>query len=444
LPHKAGDNAVNSYITIQTAEFSGIAAPGERIKPEVHARSMAKIMAPENGVAIATEAGAHHYKFIGIEFAPAPTSKYVYNLIDLGSAEFRTTAQLPHHLIFDQCYVHARGLNTARRGFALNSGLTTICNSYISGFAGAGDETQAIAGWNGAGPFNIFNNYLEGGGQGLMFGGGDPAIPNLVPADIQIRGNTFFKPAEWFGKATIKASIELKSAKRILIDGNVIDSGGPVGAFVLTVRNQDGGAPWSTIEDLEITNNIVRNAGGGFTILGRDDIHMSTEAKRIRIANNLMTAIGPDHTAMFLKINGAESVIIENNTIQHTGNMITSYGTPTRKFVFRNNIIQYNSYGIFCELGQLIACFPNGVLTGNIIADNTDLRGQGVSIGQNYPKGNSFPSGFERLGFVDYTRGDWRLLPNSPIKRKATDGGDPGVRFDQLERAQNNKSSCGE
>jgi hypothetical protein len=30
-----------------------------------------------------------------------------------------------------------------------------------------------------------------------MFGGGDPAIPNLVPSDIEIRRNYFSKPLSW-------------------------------------------------------------------------------------------------------------------------------------------------------------------------------------------------------------------------------------------------------
>lgn len=442
LKNKSAPAENVDYITIRTANLEGIAAAGERVNPELHARSMPKILAPDGSVAIGTEPGAHHYKFIGIEFSPSAEGKYLYNLIDLGAPDYTNYNQFPHHLIFDRVYVHSTGLNKARRGFALNSGLTSICNSYISGFAGAGDETQGIVGWNGPGPFNIANNYIEGGAQGIMFGGGDPSIQNLVPSDIQIRNNTIYKPAAWFGKATIKASIELKSARKVVIDGNTIDSGGHIGAFVLTVRNQDGKATWSTIEDLEITNNIVRNAGNGFTILGRDDINVSQEAKRIRVANNLMTGLGPDHSAMFLKISGGDGVTFENNTIQHTGNMITSYGDQTRRFVFRNNIIQYNLYGIFCERGTLMGCFPGGVLVGNIIVDNANVSGQGVALEQNYPRGNFFPPSFDKLGFVDYRGGNWKLTPNSPLLRRATDGGASGVRFDELERAQSSRLGC--
>jgi len=245
LPYKEphGDD----YITITTSNVSGIATEGERIRPELHARAMPKIVSPNAGVAVGTAERAHHYRFVGVEFSPAPDSRYVYNLISLGDGSFKSLSQIPHHLIFDRCYVHATGLNTARRGFALNSAETSILNSYISGFAGAGDETQAIAGWTGPGPFHIINNHLEAGGEVIMFGGGDPSIKDLVPADIEIRQNYLHKPGEWAGRATIKGMFELKNAKRVVIDGNVIESPIRTTALVLTVRNQDGTAPWSTI-----------------------------------------------------------------------------------------------------------------------------------------------------------------------------------------------------
>jgi hypothetical protein len=58
-------------------------------------------------------------------------------------------------------------------------------------------DSQAIAGYNGAGPFRIINNYLEGAGENVLFGGSDPAVTNLVPSNIQIRQNLLTKPLAW-------------------------------------------------------------------------------------------------------------------------------------------------------------------------------------------------------------------------------------------------------
>ena len=272
LPFKgAGSGTEADYITVRTSDLGDIASEGERIKPGLQARAMPKIVAPQEKAAVGTEPRAHHYKFVGIEFLPSSNATYVYNIIDLGSADYAATSQFPHHLIFDRCYVHSSGLNRARRGVALNSAETSIINSHISGFAGAGDETQAIAGWNGPGPFHLVNNYLEGAGEVVLIGGADPAVPNLVPSDIEIRRNYLRKPKEWLGRATIKGTLELKNARRVVIEGNLIESEILTTAMVLTVRNQGGQAPWSTIEDVEIKDNIVRHASTGINILGSDN-----------------------------------------------------------------------------------------------------------------------------------------------------------------------------
>lgn len=432
LPDKSREPNPEKYITIRTSDLAGIPPDGERIRPEQHARSMPKIVAPNSGVAVATAQRAHHYKFIGIEFAPAAAASYVYSLIDLGASDYKSLEQFSHHLIFDRCYVHSTGLGRARRGFALNSAETSIINSHIAGFAGEGDETQGICGWNGPGPFHIVNNYIEGGGQNIMFGGADPSIPNLVPSDIEIRRNYLYKPAEWFGRAAIKAMIELKNARMVRIEGNLIEAGGPIGAFVFTVRNQSGTAPWSTLEDVEVTNNIVRHTGSAFSLLGKDNYHPSRQATGIRIVNNLIVDIGPDYDATLMAINSMDSVTVEHNTVQQTGTIVTAIGGPTTKFILRNNIVQHSSYGIWCERGPEIAmCFPDAVVKGNVIVDNKKIGG----IDARFPRGNFFFSSFDDVGFVDYLRGDWRLTPKSKVKGKTTEGKDPGVAFELLRAA---------
>ena len=443
LPFKSGGSGTDAdYITIRTSELGGIANIAERIKPTLHARAMPKIVAPNEKAAVATEPRAHHYKFIGVEFLPAVNANYVYNVIDLGSADYTSPSQFPHHLIFDRCYVHSTGLNRARRGFALNSAETSIVNSHVSGFAGAGDETQAIAGWNGPGPFHIVNNYLEGAGEVVLIGGADPTVPNLVPSDIEIRRNYLHKPSEWNGRALIKGTFELKNARRVVIEGNLIESEILTTAIVLTVRNQGGKAPWSTIEDVEIKNNLVRHASTGINIMGNDNEHRSQEAKRIRIVNNLLVDIvrdKPDNIPYFLQTNGGQQITVAHNTVQQAGNIITAYGEPTAGFIFRDNIVQFNNYGIVCltngsECGReniFCNCFPGGVFRGNVIADNLGAAASD-RVEEKFPAGNYFVSSFQRIGFSDFAHGDWQLDTNSKTRKRASDGGDPGVNFDGL------------
>jgi len=446
LPFKRDGSATDAdYITIRTSDVSGISKDGERVIPTQHARAMPKIVAAQEKPAIATEPQAHHYKFIGIEFLPAANTSYVYNVIDLGSADYNSSSQFPHHLIFDRCYVHSPGLNRARRGFALNSAETSIINSHVSGFAGAGDETQAVAAWNGPGPFHMINNYLEGAGEIVLIGGADPSIPNLVPADIEIRRNYFRKPREWIGRATIKGTLELKNARRVVIEGNLIESEILTTAIVITVRNQGGKAPWSTIEDVEIKNNIVRHASSGVNILGSDNEQHSQEARRIRIVNNLLVDIVASETnniPYFLQTNAGQEITVAHNTVEQAGNIITAYGAPTGNFIFRDNIVQFNRYGIVCSVPRFecrrenifCSCFPAGVFKGNVFADNMGVA-TSDTLEEKYPRGNYFISSYQRVAFTDFANGNWSPESIGRIRGKATDGKNPGVDVGDLRSA---------
>ncbi len=189
---------------------------------------------------------------------------------------------MPHHFIVDRSYIHGTSTQEIQRGVTLNGSEITISNSYISNIHGRGYDTQALCGWNGPGPFHIINNYLEAAGENVMFGGGVPSITNLVPANIEIRRNTFFKPLSWkVGHPTyaaiqwsIKNLLELKNARSVIIDGNVFENcwtADQIGYAVLfTVRSEGGRAPWATVENISFTNNTVKNTDQGIQFLGTD------------------------------------------------------------------------------------------------------------------------------------------------------------------------------
>src|SRR5205823_193559 len=93
---------------------------------------------------------------------------------------------------------------------------------------------------------------------------GDSAETDLsaVPSEIEVRRKYFFKPLKWkpgdpsydgFGWV-VKNLMELKNAQRVLAEGNTYehnwaeDQNGY--AILFTVRNQDGAAPWSVVQDV--------------------------------------------------------------------------------------------------------------------------------------------------------------------------------------------------
>ncbi|MEJ7617482.1 MAG: hypothetical protein WKF30_11095 [Pyrinomonadaceae bacterium] len=205
LTNKTG----TGWIVIRSSNMSGLPPEGTRVVPSLHAGAMPKVLAPDYTVyssLIRTGPGAHHYRFVGIEFGITSDLLYLTTLIELGqdSSEQSTLGVVPHDIVIDRCYIHGNDLGSVRRGVALNSSRTAIIDSYISNIHGINTDVQAIGGWNGPGPFKIANNYLESSGENILFGGGAIKIPGMLPSDIEFRRNLVARPTQW------KESIILK------------------------------------------------------------------------------------------------------------------------------------------------------------------------------------------------------------------------------------------
>ena len=433
LPLKKG----TGEIVIQSSRASDL-PENVRVTPAKSAL-FAKLQTTNEEPVLKTAAGAHHYRFVGIEFSTSTPSVKVYDLIRLGGGrrEQKTLDSVPHHLVIDRCYIRGFDTQDVQRGISLNSAETTISNSYISEIHGVGYDTQAIAGWNGPGPFHIINNHLEGAGENVLFGGADPANPEMIPSNIEIRGNYVFKPLSWNVKHptyggkhwTVKNSFELKNAKNVVIDGNIFENNwtdGQTGiAILFTVRNQEGTAPYSILENVTFTNNIVKGAEGALNLLGSDNEKPSQRSSGLMIANNLFVDIrGP-----FLTMNGYNNVSIIHNTHFQSFNITILYGTPVEQFVYRDNLTIRGpkGYGVFGDsLGEGLApmrkFIPGAVFKNNVIA------GADSSV---YPKDNYYPPP-EKVGFVNFEKGDYRLAPSSPYAKAASDGQPVGCDWSKL------------
>ncbi|MBS1788280.1 MAG: hypothetical protein JST85_11180 [Acidobacteria bacterium] len=444
-----GSNSPQDWIVIRSAvPDSCLPAPGTRITPEFE-RLLPKIISPDGGAAIGTDEGAHHYRLIGLEIGIVPEQDYNVGLVRLGNGSSLQNLLdvVPHDLIIDRCYIHGNNLVGVARGVALNSARTSIIDSYISEIHGLGFDTQAICGWNGPGPFKIVNNYLEASGENLMFGGSDPSIPNLVPADIEVRGNYFHKPMRWkVGSPeyegshwTVKNLLELKLVERILIEGNILDNNwadAQTGfALVFKSVNQDGTAPWSVTSDVTFINNIVRNSYAGINLLGRDESQPGQLMKRLLIRNNLFEAIdgtrfgGPP--GIFLQISNVPDVIVDHNTVLHTGHVISTYGERSPGFVYTNNLSAHNEYGVKGDghgtgNDTLQAYFPDVVFSNNVLAGGASNA---------YPDHNYFPPSLNDVKFISETDQIYRLATISPYVNAGEDGKDLGCDFDTLGRS---------
>jgi Right handed beta helix region len=267
------------FITIQTSALESLPPENHRVSPE-HAQWMAMLIAPNTDPVVRTEEGAHHYRFVGIEFRPA-AGIYTYGLIQFGSINAISADQQPHDLELDRVYVHGDPQRGGKRGLELQSRSTTIRNSYFSDFKSDFQDAQAIAGSNGPGPYVIFNNRLEASGMSVIFGGNAPKIPDLIPSDIVFYNNYITRPLDWRGKASVKNLFELKNARNVdvrynLFENNWVSSQSGT-AILFTVRTCEAGDyPWAAIENVNFSNNVVRKSeGGGVVMMSGDDVRVN-------------------------------------------------------------------------------------------------------------------------------------------------------------------------
>ena len=434
LPPKGG----GAFITIRSASPDGmLPGPDARIDPR-YAPLLAKLRSPNHLPAIATAPGASHYRLQFLEFGASANGSGTIIALGEGSARQDSLGAVPHTLVIDRVYVHGDPSAPQRRGIALNSASTQILNSWISDIKAAGADSQAIAGWNGPGPYLIANNYLEAAAENIMFGGGDPAIPGLVPSDITIAGNHFVKPFAWRGSAwTIKNLLELKNAQRVVITGNLFEHNWPAGqagyAIVLKSVNQDGGAPWSVVQHVQFTNNVVRNVSSAINVLGHDTRYAAIEANNITVRNNLFANVSGNAfggVGRVLAINGGSNITFDHNTAISDGpSAVFADVNATSGFVFTNNVLFDNGLGIKGSntgvgMPTIAHYFPGSYVAGNVVG------GANPAL---YPGANYYPP-IAAIGFADYANGNYRLSSASPFKQAATDGSDPGANFDVLTR----------
>ena len=439
LPKKTG----GEFITITTSDQSSLPPPSSRITPQA-ASMLPKIVSPDWEPAIATGAGAHHYRLVGLEIRSA-SSIYSLGLVLLGSASATDATSSASDLELDRLYIHGDPEVGAKRGVALNSRSTTIRNCHISDIKSTSQDTQAIAGWNGAGPFGIFNNYLEAGGQSIIFGGAVANTPGLIPSDIVIRYNHFKKPLTWKQGDPqyagtpwlVRSLLQLTNARRVLVEGNIFENswaGSEMGyAVVFKVLAHNGNLPWAVIEDVTFVRNLVRHAGGVFQIVGKDD--SLGAARRILLKDNLFYDINPVQwggEGRILQLQETVDVSIDHNTVIHNGSSALFFGgQPSTGFVFRNNITPHGTDGVSGDgtstgISTLNQYAPSSVFLKNALA--------GGNAGL-YPSGSFFPASLSAVGFVDSSKQDYRLAGSSPYKAAGTDGKDLGADINAIMNA---------
>ena len=448
LPNKGTSS---QWIVIRTdLPDATIGLPGTRMTPtRAASANLAKIMGNSMYGVMATNLGANHYRFTGVELGSISSVTDVNAIVRLGDASTaqNTTASIANNLVLDRVYIHGTSSQSIKRCVMLNSAVTAIVDSWLGDCHSNVSDSQAIVAWNGPGPFLIQNNHLEAGHEVIMFGGGSATIQNLSPSDITIRGNHITRPASWKGVWQAKNLIESKHAKRLLIEGNVIENewaDQQAGfAFVLKSENQNGDNPWTQTADVTIRYNKIRNVGSVFNIAANPATYPAVPAARFVITDNVVdnVNIGP-YTAegrLFQLLAGLSDVVLMHNTMVSANGGSAStmvFDTPaTTRLVIHSNILHHGGYGVkgssTTEGTLSLAKFAPGYLYSN----NAMIAG-GTASG--YPANNYFAALLSNLGFVDATNGNYQLSSSSAYLNKGYDGRDIGADINTVNSKTNN------
>lgn len=343
-------------------------------------------------------AGIHNFRFIGLEIdcadaACASPNDITQGLVEMDGGFPNTVTATPNEIILDRCYIHGSPTQNIRSGVRANGTNIAIIDSTISeiheAVAASAGDSQAIEDWNGAGPLLIQNDYLEAASENVMLGGAATSVPGLIPSDVTITGNTFYKDLAWRNAKApfnwlVKNHLEFKNAQRVLVTGNTFENSwyaAQAGEFIdITPRALEGDGH-ETVADVAITGNFIQHGDIGITVASSDNNHTPTSQppQRILIQDNLLldmnVAWGGNAWCFLLEDTPAVSALLNwhDLTIDHNSCFVTG------KF----------ADGFFLSGGTGPSALPAGpvAITNNTVnfapgfAGNCTVNGSGKACG---------------------------------------------------------------
>ena len=187
-------------VIVRTAGSDAV-PPGERMTPEAAraSRSSARRTScrrsrPSRARASGGSSSSSSWQ---IATAPATSSRSATD-----RPRRRSWPRVPSDLVLDRVYIHGDAVVGQKRGIALNAGRTSITNSHISDIKAIGQDSQAIAGWNGPGRLSSSRTTISRRPARTSCSAARIRRScGLTPADIAIRGNTVQKPLAWRSRA---------------------------------------------------------------------------------------------------------------------------------------------------------------------------------------------------------------------------------------------------
>ena len=463
----AKNNPNKQYVTIRSSASDAVLpAAGVRVNPARDAANLPKILGGNGFAGIQTTGPASYYRLIALEMLPATPSASVFQVLQLGlgGAPQISLSDVPRYIDVDRCYIHGYPGVDFKSGIQLDSANTTIENSYISDFHVNNGESDAITGFNTPGPISIVNNYLDAAGTNIIFGGAIPGISGVIPSNIVIKHNDFYKQLAYrfSGGPNVKNMIELKFAQDVTIQANSFQNVWVQGTekqfgqpLVLNPQSENGQVPWATVQRINIIDNVSLDVGGAIGIGASSAGQTGPSTNHISLVNNLFqiradNGFDPNflHAITFGDIAGLR--------IDH----VTYFATPywqfasvpdsqhlTSNYSFADSI---TSGAFSSDCGYQFNAWTCSFIPPFRVTNNLFVGGNSGQVDTPAGSVNYFPATTDNIGFagpidplnktgnvtVDYH--NYGLSPTSPYKGKGLYSTDPGflpALYDQARQA---------
>lgn len=339
-------------------------------------------------------------RLIGVMYAK-PDTRFIGMTLDGG--DNGTILTVGDGNTLDACVLNGN-IGGQQRGILVNARGVRIRNTKILNIA-RDIDTQAIAGWDRTDDLEVVRCQLEASGENFLLGGDQAQSADRMPRNVLVSGCLLNKRTEWrAGAPTCKNLVELKVGENIEVRDNVMDYSfvdGQIGyAIVLTVRNEYGGAPWSTIKNVTVRDNQINHIAGGFQILGRDDRpgYQSIVMENVLIWGNKITDMsnrwGGNGRQVFIS-GGPTGLTLDGNsfTCATTPNSALSFDQPEHKCkglsIVNQELFTEGEYGIIGTSAPGLGKATLDFYAPNYVWDNNKVHKSGVN-NINWPKGTIF------------------------------------------------------
>lgn len=281
----------------------------------------------------------------------------------------QTNAQIPEYFVLDGVRLIGDPTFGGKGGLKLHTAYTKVVSMTCTDLRWDTDS-NCIGGWNGPGPYQISDSFIESCGYGVMFGGIDPSITDMIPSNITITRNTFTKKLAWESQDnpniagdqrwSCKNLLEFKAGINVTITYNTFSNNWHAaaatnGTFLwLKSVNQDSACNWCEVRNVLVSNNIATNVASGISLTDGQNSNGGTfvPMSNVTITNNYIE-IDPDQFTVYTESNSGRELMILGNldgvTISHNTFVMLSgafsrqiemdpAGTTRTGFVFIDNL----------------------------------------------------------------------------------------------------------